>query len=1097
MFTSKWNIRWQTLRPLTNLMFLAGMAAVVSCAQLSYAQVSGYATINGTVSDPSGALVGDATVAITNTDTGAIRNTITGSNGGYTAPSLATGHYTITISHAGFKSTTQSNITLTADQIATVNVTLSVGETQETVEVSAGQEMMETTSAALGQVLNSTAIQELPLNGRDPGALSYLVPGGTNGAARTGSITLAGSGSGMPGEIGASINSSRMGGVYYQLDGVYNMDNYLASANPFPNSDATQEFRVITNNFSAQYGGGSTAVVSVITKSGTNQWHGNAFEFARNDFFDAENRFSKTKDGLSRNQFGGSIGGPIQKNKQFIFGNVQITKSNQQNNSTQQYVPTNAMLNGDFRAVPTQLHDFDGTPFVNNQIPTSRFDPVTLNIEKFIPKTSSSDGLIFVAGAPTNATTKEFTTKYDWNPSSNHHLMGRVFFQDYNQPTISSSTNWLATADAWIARNQNYAATWTYTISPTLVNNLSFGYDKLSSQSLSGIPKGWQDLGANIPQPDKNATILVNWGSNGFSWVEQNVAQKRHDWNIGDQLSWNKGKHLVVAGVNVMSEYSLEQASWLADPLVIFNGSVTGSFFSDFLLGDVGNFQQGGGEWNVYSSPEVVGFVEDTIRLKPNLTVDLGVRYEPWRAPLPTPTGRTADWWPGHQSATYPNAPMGLVFPGDAGVPAGGYKNDFNRISPRIGITWQPKILPNTSVRAAFGRFSIPYYYTYYNHVSSDAPFSPTFSIDPGSVGGKRIPIDDPWSVFAPSGGVSPFTSSGFAYKNGVLPPKNSSFILPTTLPAIFTPDFKLGWQQSWNFSIQHQFSPSVLVTAAYVGSEAYHIATGAQMNPGLFSANGARTLYPNFGGVLAYQSWGTANYQGLQLSAEKRFSRGFQFVSNYAWSKAIDLLSQSDLSTGPVLRNAYDPGIDRGISDLNVPYVWSNMGTWTLFAFKGHGALASGAVGNWELSAIFTMTAGTPFTVGGGNGGNSSKSQNGNDHADLTGQPLNVHKGSESQWLNQYFNPAAFKPNAPGTFGNSAKNLMRGPRDTNLDLAIAKNFPFAERYRLQFRAEMYNATNTPFFSNPNTDPTGSNFGQITSTRGNPRIMQFGTKFSF
>jgi Carboxypeptidase regulatory-like domain len=1115
MLNSYWINQRPKFRSLALLVLLTCAVVLLMPVQPSYAQQAAYATISGTVTDQQGALVGNANLTITNTDTGVKRDTVTGSDGGYTAPFLPVGHYSVTASHPGFKTTTQPGITLTADQKATVNIALAVGDVKETAEVSVSQTALETQSAALGEVINSTSVEELPLNGRDPDALTYLVPGGTNGTARTSAITIAGNGSGMPNEIGASIDASRMGGIYYQLDGVYNMDNYLASANPFPNADATQEFRVLTNNFSAEYGGGSTAVVSVVTRSGTDQWHGNAFEFARNKVFNAADWFSHVPDGLSRHQFGSSVGGPLQKGKHFIFGNLQFTKQSLQNNGSPSYVPTNAMLNnGDFSgAIPppygsgcpnastspgagTQLHDYDGTPFPCNQIPTSMFSQVALNIEQYIPKTDDAGGLVYVPGANVKSNTQEFTIKYDWNPNSNNHVMGRVFYQNYNQPKISSNTNWLATADSWIARNVNYAASWTHTVSPTLVNNAFFGYDHLTSESVSGIPKGWKELGANIPQPDPhNATVLVSWGSTGFSWFEQNVIQKRHDWNIGDQVSWIKGKHMIVAGVNVLDEYSLEQASWLADPLVYFNGAVTGSFFSDFILGDLGNFEQGGGEYNVYSSPEVVAFADDTIRLRPNLTLELGLRYEPWRAPRPTPSGRTASWWPGHQSTVYPNAPQGLVFPGDAGVPAGGYPNDFGRISPRIGLAWQPSFLPKTSIRAGFGRFSIPYYYTYYNHVGANPPFSPSFQLTPSTVENVRIPFEDPWSVFAPTGGVAPFPP--FA-QSGTKPGPDATFLLPASLPAIFTPQFKLGWSQNWNLSIQHQFTPTILVTAAYVGSQAYDIATGAQLNPGIYSAGGTRTRYPNFSSVLVYEPWGTASYNGLHLSLEKRFSNGFQFVSNYAWSKSLDLLSQSDLSSGPLLRNAYNPRIDHGISALNVPYVWSNAFTWRLSGFKNHGALAAGALGNWEVSGIFSMTAGVPFSVAGGNGSNNSESQNGNDLADLTGQPLNVHKGSEAQWVHQYFNPAAFKVNAPGTFGNSPKNLMRGPADDNLDLAVAKNFPFRkERYGLQFRWEMFNATNTPWFGLPVADPSNPAFGQINALQGKPRIMQFGLKLHY
>ncbi len=1124
------------LRPafplLTTLVLLMLAAVFVVWVQPSYAQVSGYATINGTVTDPTGALVAGANVTITSTDTGAKRETVTGSGGEYAEPYLPPGHYSVTVSHPGFKTTTQPGITLTTGQVAGVNITLSIGQAQESVTVSTSQEQLETTSAALGEVVNNTSIEELPVDTRNPAAFANLAPGGVNGTERTSAITISGNGSGMPGEAGTSINASRMGGIYYQLDGIYNMDNYLSSGNPFPNTDATQEFRVLTNNFSAEYGGGSTAVVSVVTKSGTNDWHGNAFEFDRNQFFNAPDWFSKVKDGYERNIFGGSQGGPIQRDKHFIFGNIQITKSNQQNNGSATYVPTEAMINnGDFSgAVPppygsgcpnasttsgggSQLHDYDGTPFPCNVIPnwtSSKVDKVAQAVEAHLPQTTSPTGLIYASGTPTKATTTEFTIKYDWNLSSRDHVMGRVFYDNYNQAAIANDANWTACSNSWPARNQNYAANWTHIFSPTLLNSFSFGYDRLNSATLSCIDQSWQQLGATFTTPDPNATILVSWGSTGFSWADQNVTQKRHDFDIADQVSWSKGKNLVVAGVNVMTEYSLEQASWLADPLVNYNGAVTGAFFSDFLLGDVGNFEQGGGEYNVYSSPEFVGFAEDTIKLKPNLTLELGVRWEPWNAMAPVPANREADWWPGHQSQVYPNAPAGLVYPGDSGVPCCGYSSELNRVSPRIGLTWQPKFLPNTSIRAAGGRFTMPYYTTYYNHVGGTvAPFSPTYDITSQSLPGVRIPVENPWSVFPGTGYTTPFpTAASFAYKTGAMPPKNAAFALPLSIGAIFPQNYKLAWSQNWNLSIQHQFSGNLLVTAAYVGSETYDITQGADVNPGFYTTSsaacggsppcGPRTMFPNFQNVDVYEPWGTASYEGLQLSAEKRMSHGLQFSTNWAWSKSLDLLSQSDLSSGPLLRDAYHPGIDHGISGLNVPYVWNTTGVWDLPAFRGHGPLAEGVLGNWEFSGIFTMQAGVPFTVSGG-GACNSKDQDCNDQADeVSGKPLNVHQGSESQWLNKYFNTGAFVPNALGTRGNSPKNVMRGPAHDDLDVAFLKNFPFyKEQYRFQFRWEMYNATNTPWFGTPDSSPTDGNYGKITGPQVAyaGRVMQFALKF--
>ena len=326
MFKANRSYLRPTFPRLVTLVVLVIAAVLVAWVQPSYAQEAGTATINGTVTDPAGAVVSGATVTVTDNDTGTKRELVTNSSGVYSAPYLETGHYSVTVSHPGFKTTTQSGIILTADQVAGVNITIAVGQVAESVTVTAGQQMVETESTSLGEVVDSTSVEELPLNGRDPGDLTYIVPGAVDSNTRTSAFLTAGS-NGMPGEIGASIDASKNGGVYYQLDGIYNMDSYLAVSNPFPNADSTQEFNVLTNNFSPQYGGGSTAVVSVVTKSGTNTWHGDTFLFARNQYFNAKDYFSKAKDGYSREQYGMSVGGPIKKDRHFIFGNFQITKA--------------------------------------------------------------------------------------------------------------------------------------------------------------------------------------------------------------------------------------------------------------------------------------------------------------------------------------------------------------------------------------------------------------------------------------------------------------------------------------------------------------------------------------------------------------------------------------------------------------------------------------------------------------------------------------------------------------------------------------------------------------------------------------------------
>lgn len=1202
MFKANQNYPKRTFPLLAKLVVLVIAAVFVALVQPSYAQEAGTATINGSVTDAAGAVVSGATVTVTDNDTGTKRELVTNGSGVYSAPYLETGHYSVTVSHPGFKTTTQSGIILTADQVAGVNITIAVGQVAETVTVSTGQQMIDTESTSLSEVVDSTSVEELPLNGRDPGDLTYIVPGAVNSNTRTSLFLTAGS-NGLPGEIGASIDASKNGGVYYQLDGIYNMDSYLAVSNPFPNADSTQEFNVLTNNFSPQYGGGSTAVVSVVTKSGTNTWHGDTFLFARNQYFNAKDYFSKAKDGYSREQYGMSAGGPIVKDRHFIFGNFQITKASLAEAGAQNYSPTSAMVNGgDFTGVissslpqlyypavwATQYGPGAGTnanaflaalgcsatnpdpgnngsgpcamggttggnpvgkPISGNNVsadpkfllagvPWSHVvDPVAKNLMAHLPfGTTTGNGLVYVAGAPQLQNGKEATVRYDWTPGSNNknHIMGRVFIDSYNQPASMDDANWLATGEGSIAKNQNYGGTWTFTPTPTLVNIFKLGYDQTNASSVTGIDKGWKDLGSQMVTPDDQITVLQAWGSSGPYWVEQNVHVFRHNFDLGDDVSLSKGKNLIVAGVSLLTQYYNEYASWGADPPIGFGGAITGDAFSDILFGDMSSFSQYAPQSYNFTGNSWAAYGQDEIKLKPNLTVTLGVRWEPFTSPNSNPTKDVAEFIPGEQSTVFPNAPAGLVYPGDPGVAPGGVPQQNDRISPRVGIAWQPKFMPNTSIRLAAGRFTQPFYWFGYG---KPAPFLPQYSFTNTSAGvtSLAIPIDNPWSVYGPTAGVSPFPTPQSFFS--ISPTKSTAFSLPQSLDNIFTPNYKNGWSQNWNLSIEHQFSGNgftkdLLVSAAYVGYEGYDITTAVDLNPGIYTTDasaclafngnpppcGVRSKYPNFSNITAYEPAGTESYNGVHLEAKKRFSHGVQFNSNFAWSKALNLTDESDANIGGV-SDPLNPRHSRGISSFNAPFIWNTFGTWQLPSYRGHGNLAMGALGNWEVSGILTMSSGLPFSIG---SPDNSFSDNGCRADRVPGVPLKVRQGSEYSggpsgkgWLNEYFNTAAFQPCAQGTFGTSGRGLITGPSEKNLDMAVVKNFPFDnEQYRFQFRWEMFNATNTPYFNIPDSGVTDSTFGTIQNTNGlgnngtggnssgqgvgdGGRVMQFALKFYY
>ncbi len=1155
--------------------WIAGMLVSTALLVLAGAPAfgqGGLASINGTVADPTGAVIAGARIVATNTATTQSREATSADNGTYVIPLLPVGVYTVACNHPGFKTSTHPDVTLQADQKATVDFSLAVGEMTQTVEVSAAAESLNTQNGAIGQIVSERNIVELPLNGRNPAELVFLAPGAVDGL-KAGVFTRQDFTS-FPTETGASVNGGRQGSTFYMLDGSSSMDNYENLASPFPNSDATKEFQVLTNNFDAQYGFSPGAVVSVVTKSGTNTWHGDAFEFLRNDVFNSRNFFAHVRDPLKRNQYGAAAGGKIIKDKLFIFGNYQGTIEHRIVNSTSAFVPNNKMLNGDFSdqltgktanlcgaGGPSNLNFDTGQifnpstaafftcpagsalagqqivvkqPYAKNFIDPSLFNPISLKFEtETLPTTDDPTGYAVIPGRIALQNFKEFTIKPDWYISQKHHLSGRVFWDKFSHPLESGGGDILLADRSWDTKFENYSGNWLYSIRPTLINNLTVGFDRTDANSVPGLrtkdgkPVCYSCFGVKVsdyPTTPPGIDLLAtnDWG--GFAVGQNTNIINRHNVSLADTVTWTRGKHLVVAGVNVLDQTWDESTDWLALPLITFGTQFTNSQFADWLLGDADSFTQGAGEFNHVHGISWAFFGQDTIRLKPNLTLNAGVRWEPFFPYTPS-KGRIGLYRPGVQSTRYPNAPVGLAYPGDPGVPAGsGIPNEPRIISPRIALAWQPKALPNTSVRAAFGIFAAPFEMSFYNHAADTAPFSPTFAYGPTNTGGPAvpggtpIPFADPWSVYAPSAGKSlfpPFASSGFA------PPTSTTFILPVFIQDSFAGDFKLGREQSWNFSIERQFKGDILLRAAYIGSEAYHFPNPLERNPSLAPLTHnpkdiGNRANANFQSILDYVPWTTSSYNGLQLTFDKKFSHGLQFTSNYTWAKTLDENSSSSLAFNGSVPDPFNIRFNRGKSDLDFTHIWTTYSVYELPALKQYSRPVQWALGGWELTGIWHLQSGKPFSITGGtnihcplgcSNSDASHSLVGGDRADLTGQPLNVKQGSKGQWINQYFNPAAFQPNAEFTFGNSPRNVLVGPHLNNVDLGIDKNFRFHERYRVQFRWEMFNAFNTPAFDPPNNNPSSGSFGRITCTWGcvtgvdadalgyQARLMQVALKF--
>ena len=1194
----------------TGALRLVIFAALAGSGLFAYGQGTS-ASLTGNVTDPAGAVVVGATVTVTNIDTDFTHAVKTDSVGTYLIRPLPIGNYTLAIDATGFASYVQKGILLTVDQAATQDVRLKVGVGKaEVISVTADVELINTTTAELGTTINEAAISKLPLDGRDPSSLVFLIPGSVD-VQHHGGETIQ-TGFSFPTETGAGIGSGRNGSTFYMLDGVTNMDNYDLLTAPFPNADATQEFKVITSNYGAQYGFAPSAVVSIATKSGTNQFHGGAFWYVRNNAMNATQWFSGQTDTLRRNQYGLFVGGPIKKDKLFFFANYQGTKIIYNSTDTLTSTPTNAMLTGDFSGLGINL----GGPFKLNPA-TGNHDQLDTSLTtaacEYSPSAScstpanvklspaakyfASQGMIHAATTvPNSAVLKpglqrangdmmytypnvydnfdEGTLKLDYNLSPSQLLTLRSYTNSFGSPSSDVPGNMESaynhgswTASFWQQMYYfNNMLQHTWTINPKTVNTISVFMNQMSAHSAaqelgsdgkamcfsnnSGDTNG-VNIGVNEPTGSCYMGALRINSNYGFEsgWDEPS-AEVRNTLGLTDTLNKILGKHSFIAGIDLMHQHAVENTAYPTQPMIGFgrNGtagtvsSLTGGYLADYMLGYATGYMQGAGEIADVAGWQVGPFIQDDWKVSPNLTINLGLRWDP-NTPPASKNGRGSAWVPGaatvagfanstagQQSTMYPNAPAGLLFPGDPGVPNTLINSDYNYWEPRIGMAWQPKFLPHTVIHSGFGIFTGPLQYSEYNHAADVAPFSPTFNfsgwdwdptcgaaICPDSViKGAVIPFDNPWAApFQDAyGGVSPFTSSPFP---GTFPWASTTYkTKPATNTAIpkgqqvgqeFSRNFKQPTTYAWNFSIEQQLTSTTALRLAYVGNETDHLSVLIDMNPPYATK---LPVNPNIGDIYDDQSWATASYNSLQVSLDQHVWHGLQVQSSLAWSHTIDITGTSNVSYGnPALGNPISAKWNRGNSGADVPWAWKSNFIYQAPSFKEKGKLMEETLGGWQLSGIITWQKGSPFSIGQWNTDPGVGMWN--NRADFApGVAPNMGKGSHWDWVNPakgYFNTAAFvlptscNDNTPGWcgFGDTGKNAYWGPGVFGIDASIMKNWVLMEGKTFQFRWDAFNATNHPNFSGPSStvNQAAGTFGVISGTNGNPRIFQGALRLTF
>lgn len=1090
------------------LILLSLLAVFVGTTSPVLAQFT-TARLTGSVEDKSGAAVAGATVTVEQAGTDYKQTVKSDGKGEYTFPSLPVGSYRLTVEIQGFSTYVQDGIALAVGQAASQKVTLGVGAIAEQVTVQGSVNQVTTDDAAITQVINEQSIASLPMNGREAQQLVFLIPGAIDVSGQNCGANC--EGGVLPSEQYAKVNGGGANGLYYLLDGVDYNDTYINANLPFPSPDALEEFNVQTDNMSAVYGNATGGVANVVTKSGTDQFHGDVFEFLRNYAMDAKNYFATSPNPLKQNQFGGVIGGPILKGKLFFFGSYQGTRQNTAINGQIAQVPTQAERGGDFTdllpEVLTNPDPISPYQFNNNVISPLAFDPTALYLLNHIPLPNDPSGgahqLLYNA-SPSIENTDEYLAKIDYNLGK-HHLSGHYFQLKYSVPTVEPpASNILAgnTEDPQSLGLKNISVVDIYTISSRTLLNSYFGWTSQTGVTLSAAPFNIAQAGANIAQPT-NFPPTLNVNVAGDFTVGEQAATGT--WNRGDVsdreiATFVRGAHEIQFGGEWRRIWVPMGNSYQADGNYTFDNSLTGDDLGDFFLGDVSSFTQAGGLYLDFTGNEWSFFAQDNWRATKRLTLTAGLRWDPF-VPYTDSEGRVACFVPGAQSMRFPNAPQDLIFGGsnhDAGCPAASISDNLSNLGPRLGFAYQLSNDGKASIRGGAG-----YYYQAPNTVAFEdvvgvPPFAPIVNIqdtnftNPYSAAGVANPFP---AEFGPS---NPGASAAF--------PQNISFT------QIFDRQFHLPQILSYNLTLEHGFGASWFMRLEYAGNRGSHLGGTGDQEAGLLQLNPstyipgqstennvqARRPYPSFGFIDAINSGVNSKYNAGQFELEKRLSHGLSFQSNFTWSRALNDygpngepggLATNTCACGRSLDYGPDAGDNAKVFRLSGDYALPRA------PIKG---VVDRVINGWNLTFISNWQTGFPFTVFSED--DNSFSAIGADRANITVPTIQATqlstKRSHSDLVNEWFNIADFVANPVGTYGNIGKNSLRGPGLFETDMALLKTGKVGERVGYEFRAEFYNIFNNVNFGNPDAGLQDSNFGAISSA-GDPRILQMALKLSF
>ena len=1038
------------------------------------------ARLSGSVVDATHAVLQGAKVVCRNIETGLTHEAATNAQGLFRFPELPIGPYRIEVSAPGFKTLARGPVELLTGHTVDLPVALELGEVTQRTEVIGEIPLVQTATSDVQTTIDSRSMRELPLNGRNPLELVALTPGAD--FTDTGTIV------GQQDNTGVTVNGLRSNDNNFQLDGAGFNNAHFGSAPTLPNPDTLAEFTVQSSNFTARESRAG-AVVQLSTRSGTNRFNASLFEFLRNERLDARNFFDAERGPFKRNQMGGTAGGPIVRNRTFFFGSYQATLKRGGLNPKLLTVPNAALRAGDFSALASRLiaDPLTDQPFPGSIIPRSRFDPISVKLLELVPLPNRTDT---TARLPRDEgqDDHQFLVKIDHRLSPANNLSVRYFYDRNDLMRDTGSVPGVYADNRFRNQILTVSDSHAFGAALTATGSLSYSRSKRLQTPISPIYNGdFTDkvpLGSKVAEPELrvNVTNYYNLSSGGPLTFDPKSVSARA------QFAWSRGKHLVQFGADFdhSSEFAADTSTGAGN--WTFAGSRTrvstipgsvGDAFAAYLLGLPSSFSQLGTDFQELAEYKIQPWIQDDWRIHRTLTLNLGLRWEPWLPPVDN-AGPLPGLLPGVRSRVAPNAPVGLVFSGD--VTPSVFAKDFNNIAPRAGFAWDPSGRGRTVLRGGYGIYYRSAPLNLQRHASNTAAFR-SLDLDIS----EPPSFADPFANY-PGGNPFPFT-----------PPSRSElanykFKLPVVTAAL-DPGALTSYTQSWNLTVERHVLRDLSVSLGYVGNHSIKILAGTHGNPAVYRTGAtagntdSRRIYPGLGAVTYYSGWQWGNFHSMQFKVTKRTRKGLSVVSNYVWGKAIDCGTGG--TAGGLTGRSRDPfniGLDKAPADFDVAH---RVNVALMYdvprVVRGKNPLAAVA-NNWQLNTIITAQTGRPITVL--SGANRSLSGVGVDNADLVGDPA---RPAGADPVLQWFNTQAFVVTTMGSAGNAGRNILRGPSRQVVNFSAFKNFPVTERARLQFRFEGFNFFNRANFGNPNATVNNINYGRILGA-GDPRVLQFGLK---